>query len=216
VPEWGATFGQDEWVATIEGYVWADSEEDFISLTVAWIKYSGPTGDVLRAGGNTWTPWGRQTFMSALDFHGGDFDVDHEPLLFDRLGPWLVLIAPNGFEYAYPGVVAGASRLGDVVSVYWNVEGNMSIREAQHGQIARHLDLRINESDLRQVEREVGVSLDDPYAPVHAASLALVEGLTGEVLDRDWVLAEHEGVVLDRRVWAGDDPGSIAVAPYDP
>ena len=98
-----------------------------MSLTLAWVKHPGPAEDVVKGRREHLIPLGRRTFTAALDFHAVEFDIEHEPLLVDRLGAWVVMIAPNGFEYSYPGVAAGASRLGDLVSVFWNVEGHLSV-----------------------------------------------------------------------------------------
>ena len=193
-------------------YIWADGGE-IDALAVSYVDYAGPIKDVFEASGNRWTPVQRTTIDQVLD-HVNGFDSDREPMLVDRLGSWYVLLAPNGFEFSYPGAAAGASRLGRVVTVFWNVNAVMRVVVADAGRVTRSFDpLMPEDSEGRPLAEELGLPFGAPGRP-RSAILQLAERLTGQHLTRDFVTIEHDAVVLERRRWASDDPGCTAIVPW--
>jgi hypothetical protein len=118
--------------ATLGDYAWA---EDLMALTVTFLLHTGTIEDVFRATGMAWTPTRPTRFMAT------DFDPQREPLLVDRLGEWLVLLAPNGFQFSLPDIAAAVSRVGRVVSVYWNVNAVMRVLVADAGRITHRSTL---------------------------------------------------------------------------
>jgi Family of unknown function (DUF6461) len=132
----------------------------------------------------------------------GGFDPHWEPLLVGGLDGWLVLIAPNGFEFSPPEVVAGASMLGRVVSAYWNVNGVMRFLVADAGRITRRFDPVIyGDAEGNPLPEEADLPFGEPGEPLSAMSLLLAERLTGQRVTRDWLMSEHDAVVLRRRTW---------------
>ena len=196
-----------------ESYAWVEGPDpDLDAIAIAFVQYPGPFADVFGASGNHWEAAERSTIDRVLHLVSG-FDANREPLLVDRLGAWLVFLAANGFEFSYPGVAAGASRLGRVVSVFWNVNAVMRILVADGGQVTRSFDpLIVDDAEGSPLPEEAGLPFGEPGKP-RAASLVLAARLTGERLTRTWVFAEHDAVILRRRQWAADDPGSTAVVP---
>jgi hypothetical protein len=192
-------------------YSWAEAGE-IDALAVTYLRHAGPIEDVFEASGNRWTPIPRATIDRVLE-HVDGFDPDREPMLVDRLGPWYVLLAPNGFEFSYPGVAAGASRLGRLVTVFWNVNAVMRVVVAEAGRVTRSFDpLMPEDSEGTPLAEEDGLSFGEPGRP-RSASLHLAERLTGQRLTREFFTGEHDAIVLMRRVWASDDPGCNAIAP---
>jgi len=110
--------------AELEDAGWIEQSID--AITIALVESPGPVEEVFRESGHSWTPVSPGTLETVLDIVDG-FDFDREPLLLDRLGVWHVLLAPNGFEFSYPGVGARVSRIGRFVSVFWNVNSVMRI-----------------------------------------------------------------------------------------
>lgn len=194
-------------------HAWVEGPDpDLDALSIAFVHYPGPVADVFGASGNLWEAAERSTIDRVLDLVNG-FAVNREPLLIDRLGDWLVLLAPNGFEFSNPGVAAGASRLGRVISVFWNVNAVMRVLVADGGQITRSFDpLIVDDAEGTPLSEESGLPFGAPGRP-RAASLELAERLTGQRLTRSRVFAEHAAVILRRRQWAADDPGCNALVP---
>jgi len=201
---------------TLDDYRWAESDDDiYMSLAITWVAEADSPDKVFSAGGNRWRSTGRSTLAQCLDFHRGGFDAEHEPLLVDHLGDWLVLVAPNGFEYSYPGVAAGASRIGRLITVFWNVEAVMRVIVAENGRVVRTFDPLFYDGDAEALPEEAGLGFGADHARLHAASLLFAERLTGRPLTESWLLAEHDGYLIDRRAWEPDDRGCERVLPLD-
>jgi hypothetical protein len=205
-------------VTDLASYAWVGASEDAETdaLTLAFIRYGGEPREVLRAGGHTWTEAGTGSMADALDAVEG-FDPDLEPLLIDRSGDWVILLAPNGYEYSYPGVLAGASRLGMGVSTFWNVESVMRVLVAEAGLVTRSFDpLLFQDCAGIPLPEEDGLPFGQAGSPLRGATLLLAERLTGQHITRDWLRRRRDLVILNRRVWRDDDLGSTELAPYDP
>jgi uncharacterized protein DUF6461 len=182
--------------AELEDAGWIEQSID--AITIALVESPGPVEEVFRESGHSWTPVSPGTLDTVLDIVDG-FDFDREPLLLDRLGVWHVLLAPNGFEFSYPGVGARVSRIGRFVSVFWNVNSVMRILVAERGEVRRDFDpLLIADSAGEPLPEEAGLPFGQPGAPLRAACLVLTERLTGQRFSRDWLFSEHPAVVLDR------------------
>jgi Family of unknown function (DUF6461) len=147
-----------------ESYTWVEGPDpDLDALAIAFVAYPGALADVFRASGNRWEAAERSTMDRVLHLVHG-FDVNREPVLLGRLGDWHVLLAPNGFAFSYPGVAAGASRLGRVVSVFWNVNAVMRVLVADGGQITRRFDPLIVD-DGTPLPEESGLPFGEPCKP---------------------------------------------------
>lgn len=178
-------------------YAWA---EDIMAMTATFVAYTGPVGDVLRAAERMWESGPRTTFERAPDLVGG-FDPYQEPLLVDGMDGWLVLIAPNGFEFSLPEVVAATSKLGRVVSAYWNVNAVMRFLVGDAGRITRRFDPVIyGDAEGDALPEEADLPFGAPATPLAAMTLLLAERLTGQRLTREWLMGEHDAVVIRRPV----------------
>ena len=201
-------------MATPDDYLWAEAPDDeLMGLTLSWASFTGDIGDLIRAGGHSFTRLSDSMTTRAM-FGQPEFVATQELVLIDRLGSWVLLISPNGYEYSLPGVVAGASRLGRVVSVFWNVEAAMRVLVADSGLISRSFDPLLYEP-AGAMREESGLRFGDPDAPLRAPSLAFAERITDQRLMREQLFEPHEGVVLDRREWRSDDPNCETVSPFD-
>jgi hypothetical protein len=212
------SYGLNGPTTDLESYAWVDASGDteIDALTLASIQYGGEPREVLRAGGHTWTEAGKGSISDALDAVDG-YDPDLEPVLLDRSGDWVVILAPNGYEYSYPGVLAGASRLGRAISTFWNVESVMRVLVAEAGLVTRGFDpLLPEDSEGVPLPEETGLPFGRAGSSLRGATLLLAERLTGQHITRDWLRRTHDLVILNRRTWRDDDPGSAEVAPYDP
>jgi Family of unknown function (DUF6461) len=193
-------------MTTIDRYAWIDADPEFDALTLAFVRYGGEPREVLRAGGHTWVEAGRSSFSRALDQVNG-FDPDLEPMLFGRSHDWVLLLAPNGYEYSNPGVLAGASRLGFALSVYWNIEAVMRILVAEAGVVRRNFDpLLIQDSEGAPLPEEIGLPFGRTAQSLTSALLLFAERMTGQEITREWLVGEHDLVILKRRIWRDDDP----------
>jgi hypothetical protein len=201
-------------VVTAKDYEWASSDEEFVPINATWTSYTGDVAALLRAGGHSTFSRRSHASLTLLEtLSRVEFDVVHELLLLDTIGQWTLFIAPNGFEHTYPGVVAGMSRLGRVVSVFWNVEADMRVLVADSGRITRDFNPLAYDPEGAMPE-EAGLSFGEDDAPMEAASLAFAERLTGVQLTRERLFAPHEAVVIERRDWSSD-PWYQEVAPFD-
>lgn len=200
-------------VAGIAEYSWIEGLR-FDALTLTWVDYAGEPADVLRAAGHTWEQRPVDTYDSVLELVDG-YDFDREPLLVGRIGGWMLLLARNGYEFSYAGVAAGASRLGRVISVFWNVNAVMRFLLADDGRIRRSFDpLLPDDSEGLPLPEEAGLPFGEPGAGLRAATLVLAERLSGVRVTEDWLLDPHDVVIVRRREWAPDDPRSTAMVPF--
>jgi Family of unknown function (DUF6461) len=189
---------------------WAD-EQEFDALTLAFVDFAGDPAGVFRAAGDKWESAPRGTFDDAIQLVDG-FDAEREPVLVDRSGRWLILLAPNGYEFTFPGVAAGASRLGRVVTVGWNVNGVRSFLVADEGRLTRYVDdtVFMRDGEGKPLREEAGLAFED-----NRDLLVLAERLTGVRVTADWMRQAQDTVILQRRTWAKDDPRARAVVPLD-
>lgn len=193
-----------------DDYGWA-GEEEFVALTLAFVDFAGQPAEVFRAAGDKWEPAPRGTFDDAFQLFDG-YDAEREPTIVGRSDRWLTLLAPDGYEFTFPGVAVGASRLGRVVAIGWNVNGVRSFLVADKGRLTRYVNdtVFIDHGEGKPLREEAGLAFED-----NRDLLVLAERLTGVRVTADWMRQAHDTVILRRRTWAKDDPHGRAVVPLD-
>lgn len=132
---------------------------------------------------------------------GGDPSLPPQPLQsFDEMGYYLevaavgqmgdvvVAVEPNGFQGSRPEVLRVASRMGDAVSVYWNVNLNCRFSYSVGGELVTSFDpLHTEWRSGSDPDRLLGEMASLPFGldndPIPAA-FVLTERLTGRALSR--------------------------------
>jgi hypothetical protein len=187
-------------IADLEDYIWAgDDVEELVGLTLTWTRYRGPIDAIFEAGGHGIPSRRfRSSITDVLWSQTLDSIFGEEGILIDRIGEWVLFIAPNGWEYSSHKVVTGVSRLGRVVSVFWNVEAVMQVLVADSGRITRDFDPLLYDP-VGAIPEEAELPFGDVEAPLKAASLVFAERLTGERLTLDFLFRPHDGVIIERR-----------------
>lgn len=133
---------------------------------------------------------------------GGDPSLPPQPLQsFEEMGYYLevaavgqvgevvVAVEPNGFQGSRPEVLRAASRLGDAVSVYWNVNLHCRFSYSVVGKLVTSFDpLHTEWRSGSDPERLLGEMATLPFGiendPIPAAFL-LAARLTGRALSRE-------------------------------
>ncbi|HEX3336112.1 MAG TPA: DUF6461 domain-containing protein [Jatrophihabitans sp.] len=178
---------------TVADYAWVD---DLPELTLALIEFAGGPEDLFA-----------EVSRSARDLRP-DEDMwqlgadDLEPMLVGRLGPWLTLLAYNGFLLSLPEVAADASRVGRVVSIYQSVNADMAFVLAEHGDVLRRFDPLLDgpgEGDGEPLPEEAGLPFGRDDQAVWPAAFALLERVTGQRITLAWLTDDDRPcVVVDR------------------
>lgn len=132
---------------------------------------------------------------------GGDPSLPPQPLRsFEETGYYLevaavgqlddvvVAVEPNGFQGSRPEVLRVASRMGDAVSVYWNVNLNCRFSYSVRGELVTSFDpLHTEWRSGSDPDRLLGEMATLPFGidndPIPAA-FVLSERLTGRALSR--------------------------------
>jgi hypothetical protein len=178
---------------TAAGYGWVD---DLPELTLALIEFAGEPADLFAV-----------VSRSARDLrpdedmwqHGAD---DLEPMLVGRLGPWLTLLAYDGFLLAQPEVAADVSRVGRVVAIYQSVDADMAFVLAEHGEVLRYFDPLLDGPGGGvgdPLPEEAGLPFGTDGADVWPAAFALLERVSGQAITQAWLIDEDRPcVVVDR------------------
>src|SRR3974390_1918115 len=104
----------------------SDWVSDIMAVSVTYVRGLGlqQVGDLLHF---EWNTESQLTFAQAeekQDFDAGRHAVQAEPVE-SELGPWLVLIEPNGYLAQDPDALATLSDADVALSVYWNVNALM-------------------------------------------------------------------------------------------
>jgi hypothetical protein len=110
-----------------------------------------------------------------------------------RLGPWLAFQGLNGYQMSLREHVEPMSRLGRVVGYFVNVNEMMSFYLADKGQLVREFDPLLEEPDEGEgdpLPEEEGLPFGHEQARPVAASLALIERVTGQRISKEWFLDE--------------------------
>jgi hypothetical protein len=175
----------------VDPWAWAD---EVLGMTLTFVR--GPSlrevGDVLRF---RWDTERTTTWDEAQDQH--DFGRIAYAVQVADLDGWTVLVEPNGYAAATPDVVAGLSRGGTAVSVFWNANAHTGFVLAREGDVVRSFDPLLFELGPRgePLPEEHGLPFGRPGAGLARAALTLAERLTGVRVERDWLM---EGT---RRTW---------------
>jgi hypothetical protein len=180
---------------TVAGYGWVD---DLPELTLALIHFAGGPEDLFAEVSRSARDLGPQEDMWQA---GAD---DLEPMLVGRLGPWLTLLAYNGYLLAVPEVAADVSRVGRVAAIYQSVNADMAFVLAEGGEVLRYFDPLLDapgEGNGDPLPEEAGLPFGAPDAPVWAAAFALLERVTGQPITQAWLTDDDRHcVVVDRTV----------------
>ena len=180
---------------TVADYAWVD---DLPELTLALIDFAGGPEDLFAEVSRSARDLGPQEDIWQV---GAD---DLEPMLVGRLGPWLTLLAYNGFLLSLPEVAADVSRVGRVVVIYQSVNADMAFVLAEGGEVLRYFDPLLDapgQGDGDPLPEEVGLPFGGPDEQVWAAAFALLERVTGQRITQEWITNEDRHcVVVDRTV----------------
>jgi hypothetical protein len=104
----------------------------------------------------------------------------------DVVGPWAVIIEPNGWAASMPDVLGRLSADGVAVNVFWNVNAVTSFSYARNGELIREFDGLLYDWPADPIPEEIGF----PWGPgrPRASMLGVMERLTGVRLGREWLL----------------------------
>ncbi|MDP9870217.1 MULTISPECIES: DUF6461 domain-containing protein [Streptosporangium] len=117
--------------------------------------------------------------------------------LVGRLGKWVALIEPNGFQGSRLSVLSELSRKGRALSVFWNVNSEAQIAYAECGRVLANFDPFTLE-DLEDLPVALSAWQDLAFEDdVRVAGLALGETFSDQRLDEEWLSAEHLSAILD-------------------
>jgi hypothetical protein len=105
----------------------------------------------------------------------------------DTLEGWTVFLEPNGWATSDTEVLARLSKHGRAVNVFWNVNAVMSFAVAKAGVLVRQFDPLLYDIDGDQLPEEAVLPFGEP-GQVRAASLALLNQLTGLRIEPAWIL----------------------------
>lgn len=115
----------------------------------------------------------------------------------DRLGDWLVIIEDNGFLGCLPEYLGALSADGEAVNLYWNVNFNTKFGYARAGSVVRAFDPRgINGEDGEPLAVEADIDFADEDADTAGLMLLLMERITGETPDVDWLMQRARPIYL--------------------
>jgi hypothetical protein len=174
------------WRLLLSGYDWVHGVE---AMSVAYVRGMDlrSVGDVLRF---DWGTERRATFAEAEEQQ--DFDAETYAVQAEQVGPWLVLIEPNGYLGSLPEALSALSDADVALSVYWNVNAQMRFGMFADGVLVRSFDPLL--PDLgplgKPLAAEAGLAFGVEGERAEVAALMLAERLTGVAIQRDWLLVE--------------------------
>lgn len=167
-------------------YAWADRDyQQLFAISIAMVRPDDGTAiEALRPRRRLPT---HLTVSDALDetLRVTDFAWGSVLAQTDSLGQWCIVIEPNGWATSLPETVSRLSAGGVAVNVFWNVSAVMSFSFARLGTLVRTFDPLLYDDHLALAE-EHGIVWG--AAAPRAGALALMERLTGERIDRAWLL----------------------------
>jgi Family of unknown function (DUF6461) len=170
----------------VPGYDWV---EEVDAVTITYVR-----GLDLRSVGNLlrfeWETERAATFAEAewqQDFETAVFAVQAE-----QVGPWLLLIEPNGYLSADPETLSALSDADVALSAYWNVNAQMRFAMFADGVQVRSFDPLL--PDLgpmgQPLSEEAGLPFGIEGERAEEAMLLLAERLTGVSVQQDWLLGQ--------------------------
>src|SRR4051794_3041453 len=158
-------------------YAWAEAADELLSaLTITLVQPDD--GSAIQALEPRSQYPTLMTFEQALDaaFALPDFAYGGVIVQTDALGGWDALVEPAGWASSDPDRLVALSANGTAVSVFWNVNADMSFGLARAGSLVRFFDpLLYNEAEALPEEGDFQWGPRQP----RAGALALMERLTG-------------------------------------
>jgi hypothetical protein len=180
---------------SVEDYDWVDHLPE---LTLALIDFAGGPEDLFAEVSRSARDLGPQEDMWQADAD------DLEPMLVGRIGPWLTLLAYNGFLLSVPEVAADVSRVGRVVVIHQSVNADMAFVLAEGGEVLRHFDPLLDgpgEGDGDPLPEEAGLPFGDAGAPIWPTAFVLLERVTGQRITQEWLTDDDRPcIVVDRTI----------------
>ncbi len=151
----------------------------------------------------------RLTFADAEELQ--DPRVAANPVQLAEVGGSVVVVEPNGFLSADHDTLAALSRMGDAVSVFWNVNAHMAFTAARTGAVVRSFDPLFvpvdDETDGDRLPEEEGLPFGGEDADPQALALELARRLTGVHIEPGWL----RETARDTWLTAGADRSAGAV-----
>ena len=116
---------------------------------------------------------------------------DSAPLQIWSSQKYLVIVEPNGYQASLPETLLAMADGADAVSVFWNINAQMQVAVASHGEIVRTFDPLMYDDGEPPLSEEHGLTFGSDGAVLPAAFVFL-ERRTGFVATAvDVVDAEH-------------------------
>jgi hypothetical protein len=176
-------------MSDLDEYAWADSSRDpsleALSLTVVEPADDGYLALLVpreRLPRDLTVAEALGASLSVDDFAWGSVLVQT-----DTLEGWTVFVEPNGWATSDTDVLARLSHDGRAVNVFWNVNAVMSFAVAKAGVLVRQFDPLLYDIDDDRLPEEAVLPFGEP-GRVRAASLALLNQLTGLRIEPAWIL----------------------------
>lgn len=165
-------------------------------LCLTWCDGLDVEESLLRIGGLPQTITSRdfpetvEAAYSALPQHSG-------AALSGKLGQWILIVEPNGFQGSRLPVLADLSSEGRAMSVVWNVNGDAQIAYAERGRIIAVIDPfdpGKGDGDEEFLLRWEDVAeLDEDW---RVAALRLAETVVGQRLGADWFSEPRHSMIV--------------------
>jgi hypothetical protein len=128
---------------------------------------------------------------AATEGGGDDSDDDGGIVQLADLGDWTVVIEDNGYLGSLEENLGPLSANGSAVNVFWNVNMVTSFGYAVAGEVVRYFDpIGVDASTGDPLPDEADLDFEPEDADSIGLALLLLERLTGEAIDGDWVMTQ--------------------------
>jgi hypothetical protein len=118
----------------------------------------------------------------------------------DTIGQWTIIAEANGWLGATPDVIERASKGGELISVYWNVNGVTWINYASNGTLVTAFEAIFPDDREGSDPDKLNALMDGLPFGVHPlmaiAGMSLAGRLTGVWLDPEWAATPHRAVLM--------------------
>ena len=173
--------------ADLQRYAWADADDqpDGVALLYVCPSPSRPAAGlrVIAELPHPLTFGEAQDEATKLD----DFAWGSELLQSDQVLDWAVFVEPWGWGTSISEIVAGVSKGGSAISVFWNVNAVMRVVVARDGAVVREFDPLLYDDGGVPMPEEAGLPFGET-GPCRGAALLVAERLTGVAVTRNWLL----------------------------